>query len=455
MLPFEYLVWAAIAIVIAAMICAYDGTRDVFHPLMFLGPMLGFIYGWMPLKLNTTHGLEGFFHPDQLSFVQTMNVLGILALVMGCLSCGTRVLPSLPEPPLSASLNRRLLVGGTLLGLVGLAAWSFSIIEVGGFSEAFGKPYSGGWDDSGYVRDAALLMFPAFLMILYAGIRSGLRPIHLLLIAPFLLPWMVQAFFTARRGPTFMISVLVGMSWYLYRCRRPAIITMVLGGVAIGYFILLLVVNRQSIYLGSDFSFTTDVSGMVEKPDTGNEFIYGTGSLLSAEQRGTFFWGRRYAAQLMVRPIPRAVWPNKYADFGVPELEHNAGTGEGFADALGWNGADGSAPGLIADLWLEFRWLSLPVMWLIGRFYGTVWHKMRSQGGVWKAQYVIISALSIYLVMQTIEAVLFRVIELSVPIWLFWGFARGSRARWELWPVPPEEFAEAEYFEPEVVECLK
>ncbi len=448
---FDYLVWATIAVALLGTLWAYDGSRDVFHPLMYLGPMMAFIYGWMPLKLDMAHGLEGFFHYDQLIFVQSMNLLGMLALVAGCLSCGCRVQALRPEPPIPAALNRRLMVGGTILGLIGLTAWSLSIIEVGGFREAFGKPYSGGWDDSGYIRDASLLMFPAFLMILAAGVRRGLRLFHLMLIAPFLLPWMVQAFFTARRGPTFMIAVMAGMSWYLYHAKRPAIVTMAIAGVTMGYFVLFLVVNRQSIYLGSDFSFTTDVSGMVEKPDTGNEFIYGTGSLLSAEQRGRFFWGRRYAAQLLVRPIPRAVWPNKYADFGVPELEHNAGTGEGFADTLGWNGADGSAPGLIADLWLEFRWLAIPVMWLIGRFYGSVWRKMRSDGGVWKAQYVIISALSIYLVMQTIEAVLFRMIELSLPIWLLWGAAPAARARVDMWTVGAGLWPGS--MEPEVIQC--
>jgi hypothetical protein len=449
--PFDYLIWAAIAVAVLGTLWAYDGSRDVFHPRRYLGPMLAFIYGWMPLKLDTAHGLEGFFHYDQLVFVQTMNVLGMLALVAGCLSCGCRVEALRPERPIPAALNRRLMVGGTILGLIGLAAWSISIIEVGGFREAFGKPYSGGWDDSGYIRDASLLMFPAFLMILGAGVRRGLRLFHLVLIVPFLLPWMVQAFFTARRGPTFMIAVMAGMSWYLYRGRRPAMVTMAIAGVTMGYLVLFLVVNRQSIYLGSDFSFTTDVSTMVEKPDTGNEYIYGTGSLLSAEQRGRFFWGRRYAAQLLVRPIPRAVWPNKYADFGVPELEHNAGTGEGFADTLGWNGADGSAPGLLADLWLEFRWLALPVMWLIGRFYGSVWRKMRTDGGVWKAQYVIISALSIYLVMQTIEAVLFRMIELSLPIWLLWGAAPAARARLEVWAVGSGYWPQG--IEPEVMQC--
>jgi hypothetical protein len=187
---------------------------------------------------------------------------------------------------------------------------------------------------------------------------------------------------------------------------------------------LFLVTNRGSLYLGSEFEFTTDITSIVEKPDTGNEYIYGTGSLLAAEGRQNFYWGRRYAAQIFVRPIPSSIWPTKYADVGLPELvTANAGTGEGFSEALGWVGADGSAPGIIADLWVEFRWLAIPVLGLIGRIYATVWRKAVVDGQAWTAQYIIISALSIYLVMQQMEAVIFRVLILSIPVWLVWRSA--------------------------------
>jgi hypothetical protein len=101
----------------------------------------------------------------------------------------------------------------------------------------------------------------------------------------------------------------------------------------------------------------------------------------------------------------------------------NAGTGEGFADALGWVGAPGSAPGIIADLWVELSWLSIGAMALLGWSYGFVWRKAVLKGGPWSSQYVLIAALSIYLVMQTMEAVIFRTIEMSVPCWLAWRWA--------------------------------
>jgi hypothetical protein len=213
------------------------------------------------------------------------------------------------------------------------------------------------------------------------------------------------------------------MGWYINRPKRPPLLAVIGGGVLLGWFVLFLVTNRSSIYIGSSFDMKTDVSNMVAKPDTGNEFIYGTGTVISSERRNHYFWMRRYLAQIMVRPIPSAIWPTKYDDFGVPELLFNAGTGEGFGSTLGWVGANGSAPGIIADLWVEVWWFAIILMAILGWSYGTIWKKAVTCGGPWSSQYVIVSALSIYLVMQTGEAVIFRTILLSVPCWLSWKWA--------------------------------
>src|ERR1700730_6912507 len=87
---FELLFWFTIAVLILNIIWAWAGTDDVFHPLMFIGPMLLFLYGWMPLKLLQANALDGFFQSDQLVFVQTVNLLGTTAFVLGCLSVGCR-----------------------------------------------------------------------------------------------------------------------------------------------------------------------------------------------------------------------------------------------------------------------------------------------------------------------------------------------------------------------------
>ncbi len=420
---FEVLLWAGVIVLLIALFCAVDGSHDVFHPLVLIAPMLAFIYGWMPLRLLASDGLARFLEIDQLVYVHCLNLAGIIAFVAACLAAGVRVAKPANRQVLSLETCRRLRIGGSLVGGIGLACWLVSIVNVGGFVNAFSKSYSGGWDDSGYVRDGSLLLLVGVLLLVSAMASEGPRVVNVILLALFAVPWTVQALLTARRGPTFAIVVVVSMAWYLSRGKRPPALAAIMGGLLLGWLVLFLVANRSSIYLGSDFNVKTDVETEVSTAHEGNEYIYGAGSIISAERRGHYFWMRRYLAQLLVRPIPSAVWPTKYEDFGVPELLHNAGTGEGIADVLGWVGAPGSAPGIVADLFIEFWWFAVPAMALLGWCYGWLWRQAVTRGPAWASQYTIVAALSIYLVMQTMEAVIFRTLMLSIPCWIVWKWA--------------------------------
>lgn len=422
---FELLLFLSVATIVLAVICALDGTRDVFHPIIFIGPMLGFLYCWMPWKLHSNGGLAQFLDNEQLIHVQTLNLLGILAFVLSCCAAGLRLRGERRAEVchLSTLACRRLLFGASVAGAIGLSCWAITIVNVGGFVNAYSSSYSGGWDDSGYIRDGSLLLLTGVLLAVTSLSSGGPRLPSILVTIAFGVPWLSQAVLMARRGPTFAFAIVMLMGWYLNRRKRPPILAMAALGFCLGWTVLFLVTNRSNIYLGSSFNVSTDVSGIVEKPDAGNEYIYGSGTVLSAERRDHYFWMRRYLAQVLVRPIPSAIWPTKYEDFGVPELLHNAGTGEGIGDALGWNGAPGSAPGIIADLFVELWWLAIPAMALLGWLYGSVWKKAVTRGGPWSSQYVILSALSIYLVMQTMEAVIFRTLLLSIPCWISWRWA--------------------------------
>jgi hypothetical protein len=431
---FEALLFAALIIVFVGAAVALDGSRDIFHPLVFICPMLGFIYFWMPYKLWSGDALDRYFDMNQLVFVQSVNVLGILAFVLASLFAGLRLRKQhYPPTQLSQLALRRMLIGAGIAGTIGMTCWGITIINVGGFVNAYSASYSGGWDDSGYVRDGSLLLLVGVLLATTVLASGGPRLQSMLLIGLFGFPWLSQALLMARRGPTFAFVVIVLMGWYTTSRKRPPVIAAGSLAVGLGWLVLFLVTNRGSIYIGSDFDVKTDVSGVVEKPDTGNEYIYGSGTIIASIRRDHYFWMRRYLAQIMVRPIPSSIWPNKYVDFGVPELLNNAGTGEGFADALGWVGAVGSAPGIVADLWVELWWLCIPAMALLGWTYGVIWRKAVLKGGPWASQYVLIAALSIYLVMQTMEAVIFRTVLLSLPCWLTW--------RWALYAPAPSEGA--------------
>ena len=422
---FELMLLAAAAVALCGTVIAFDGSRDVFHPLIFIGPMMAFLYGWMPFKLLQADGLARFFDSDQLVHVQLLNICGVAAFVIACLSAGLRIkrTDSVRRPLLTPLGLRRLMIGSAIAGSIGLTCWGISIVNVGGFTAAFSNSYGGGWDDSGYVRDGNLLLLVGILLSMLSLSAGGPRWLGLPLVALYGFPWASSALLMGRRGPTFALVVVLAMGWYFNRVKRPPLVAVGLAGICLGWVAMFLVTNRSSIYLGSDFNMKTDVSAVVDKPDTGNEFIYGTGTVIATEKRDHYFWMRRYLAQILVRPIPSAIWPTKYEDFGVPELLNNAGTGEGFGDALGWVGANGSAPGIIADLFVEVWWLAIGIMALLGWIYGFVWRRAAERGGPWSAQYVILSALSIYLVMQTMEAVIFRTLLLSIPCWITFRWA--------------------------------
>ena len=426
---YELMLIAAAVLAIGGAVIAYDGSRDVFHPMIFIGPMLAFLYFWMPWKLLQSGGLAHFFDNEQLYFVQTLYLLGILAFVGMCLSVGVRLQGKKAQVVKhSKRVCNRLLVGAFLSGSIGLACWGTTIINVGGFVNAFSASYSGGWDDSGYVRDGSLLLLVGVLLAITALSSGGSKLASIGIALLFGLPWLSSAVLMGRRGPTFALAVVVLMGWFVNRTKRPPLLAVGVVGVSLGWLVLFLVTNRSQIFIGSSFDMNTDVSNVVSTADNSNEYIYGSGSVLSAKARDHYFWMRRYLAQIMVRPIPRSIWPTKYEDFGVPELLINAGTGEGFGSTLGWNGAPGSAPGIVADLWIEVWWFAVPFMGLLGWSYGKVWKNAVLRGGPWSSQYIILSALSIYLVMQTMEAVIFRTIMLSLPVWLSWRFALAEEA---------------------------
>jgi hypothetical protein len=428
---FIALLITAAAIAIVGAIAALDGSRDVFHPLILVGPMLAFLYGWMPWKLVEAGGLPRFFDGDQLLFVQTLFVLGVLAFVVGCLGAGVRVSKSEVRRPrrLSTKTLRRLQIGGAIAGTIGLVCWAISIINVGGFVAAYSTSYSGGWDDSGYIRDGSILLLVGVMMAMMTRSAGGPRWPSYAMLAAFGLPWLATAVLMARRGPTFELVLVLVMGWYVNRSKRPPLVAVGVAGCCVGWLVLFLVTNRQSIYIGSDHAMTTDVSEVVETPDTGNEWIYGAGTVLSSQRRDHYYWMRRYLAQILVRPIPSSVWPTKYEDFGVPELLFNAGTGQGFGDTLGWEGAVGAAPGIVADLWVEVWWFAIPFMALLGWIYGYTWRKAVTRGGPWSSQLVVLSAITIYMVMQTMEAVIFRTLLLSIPCWIIWRWALPAPAR--------------------------
>ena len=416
---FLFSVWLTIAVALLALLIGYGKSRDVFHPLVLTMPMFVFIYGYMPVMQDASGELYSYITTEQASFAQWLALGVLLAFTAGCFQ-GTRASIRLEGPP--ADPDPRVLYRGAMfLGGTGLLAWLFMLKAGGGLSGLYGSAYGGAWSDIGYIRDSVYLLLVAILILLSPQLFAPRRVLWWVAIILFAFPWAAQGLLGARRGPTFVLAVGVGVSCYLARNKRPSLALTATAGAAVGLLMLFLVANRGSIYLGSEKELTTEQIGETLDAAPSNEYIFGAGCIAASRQSGDYFWGKRILAQLVVRPIPRQLWPNKYADFGVPELEQNAGVaGGGLQAVLGWTEVPGAAAAMVADLWVEFSWGCIAFAAFWGWAYGYCWKRAVVSGGGWTVQYVIMLILSVYLITQGLEAVTFRLIILSVPVWWLW-----------------------------------
>jgi hypothetical protein len=435
-LDFQLAAYLTGIVLFVAASVAYVTTRDTLHSMIYLGAMAFFLHAFLPLYFESTQPdeLRGYLDQEELDYAQTIAFLGILSLAGGVWwgAHGALTRANAPPAPLTSAARVPLVRAAMVLATLGLIAWVYQIIYSGGLYAVYGHPYGWFGADSGYVYEAFQFGLPGVLLLLVARSGGRLRRWDLVWIGIALLPLLGHGLLGARRGPTFMALVGLGVMWYLARARRPRLGAALLGGLALGLLLLFLLANRNHIYLGSELAFTGTGAPHTFEVEPGNEFVFGAGAALNAEALDSFTWGRRYFVVLFVRPIPRALWPTKYADaarfLNIPNLDHFDKDPQltDFSSTIGWSGAIGSAPGGIFDLWNEFWWAYLFALLAIGWGFGVAYRKALSQGGFWLALYALITALSIFFIMQDWSAFAFRALLLGAVTWLGWRYAMGS-----------------------------
>jgi hypothetical protein len=154
------------------------------------------------------------------------------------------------------------------------------------------------------------------------------------------------------------------------------------------------------------------------------------GKITAINQTGDHFWGLRIFSLVFVRPIPKQIWPTKYEDLGLTWVVRRAGT-MGLTDSewrksVGFEVQGGSAHGFVADAFIEASWGGTIICLIVGLAYAKAWQRWISRKGVWTLVYLLMLALSVFLITQSLGAWLYRLILFVTPTALIW---RGVRRR--------------------------
>jgi len=403
--------------------------------LMYLGPMLIYTYSFYPLTLYRNDLLETFFPSlNDLVYVQAYNLLAISLFCIGMLmiKLPPNWRPATRHPlTLSPRARQYLYTIGLVFGGIGVAAFLYLLWRNGGIAKAYGHRKGGLSSPSGYLSEAQTLTLPAIILVSMAWQGRRITKKYILLILVFAAPHLIHGFLSTSRGVTFVILATLALSQYLRTLKVPTS-RAVFGGIAIlGLIVLFLFAHRSNIYIGADFKL--DASKLEEtiapkktEISSGDNYVFASGLILHTRYFQRYYWGRRYAVILLVRPIPKQIWPTKYEDTGMGWIKERGMVAGSYLhewlESVGWLPQSGSAAGFAADMYVEFAWGGVIVCFLLGLMFGELWKKFVLGQGIWPLLYVAAAVLSIYIPTQSLSAFLHRFLFMSVPVFLLWKF---------------------------------
>jgi oligosaccharide repeat unit polymerase len=423
---------------LGAFFWAWHRFHDPFHPAIVVCPLLFVAYVWTPLSGVRDESIFGLLSVEQLSVVLSTNALFIAAYLTGCLwfSVGKghrRMLTPIARQQVFLNLQRqRIEIIVAVAAVYAHIGYWIGIRNAGGFAAAYGSAKGGGAVSSGYLGDAPLAAYPAFLLFGLSRHGKRLTLTDVLIGLVILAPNLIQGTLGARRGPLFITIITMVVGYFFAQGRRPSVKAMVIATSIAAGAVVFIGAQRSVIYYGSQekFDFSKIFSSMEEEhAGTGGTFTVGAGSILTGIETDKYYWGRRYLVIYLIRPIPRQFFEDKESVYSWAMA--GGATDTDFVETMHWIPLRGSATGFVADLFAEFSWFGVVAAFFYGALPGMVWRRAFTEGGIWLVELGLALTLMVYVPSQSVSAFLQRFLFAGVSIWVAWRWAVGKE--WDRW----------------------
>ena len=325
---------------------------------------------------------------------------------------------------------------GFVTAIVGLCLYVVFLHRSGGILHAFSQVHGQAmaWQgNTAYLYDGPWWVLSGVAMMMYAssGFKLALwrKAGFTILIAALL----ADALLTGSRGVLFSTcgTVFVGSS--IASRRTPRLKWAIAVLAVLGFAVLMMLGYRnvlnlgqgrqQTPTLGQALNFTTSISPSdIAHGTTGLEFIYHGAVLTTVDQTHKYNFGLNWIYFLVINPIPRLFWPGKH----YPESPGI--TIDDIRETTGLNIATGSAPGIVADLYMEFGLVEAIFLYWFGklsrRLFGAAW---RLESPLAFCGYVMLYALSLNIFAQDLGPMFVSFGYSMIPIVLYTLLSRANR----------------------------
>jgi hypothetical protein len=411
--PMVWLVLCTIVCGAPALLYLTGRIKDPFHPLFLMGLLVFFSVVRRPL-FNLPLVLQ-YLQPEALSFYQMIVVVSTLSLYAGWFQSARKVRSGTVQAEVFATYNNdKLMQIGGMFAIVGVAVYVATYqLDLSGYIHVFSALWTAG----------CILIIQSMTI----DKRKVVAGLFLLLLG--VVPALERFLNYGQRGDTIRLAVLL-VPWYFIRGRRPSKPVFISGCVGLIILLGTITYTRKLVNNGEASNRFQALSMVIPEVLTGRatkslemgeEFLYGTVSVQTVRETGTYGYARGLTLVPIIRVLPSALYPWKSNYFYM----HGGFNKDLIKDHTGLSVTPGAAPTGMAELYIECWWFCVIPWFVIGYLFQRVYYRALNPHNLRAHAFLVGFILgTVYLVTQEIYFALLNYLYIIIPTALAYRWSR-------------------------------